>query len=58
MFVAVYKSGGHQYCRLSETYRDENGKVKTKVTRLSHFKIVGKVWFNIENMRFNTAFAL
>ena len=33
MFVAVYKSGGHQYCRLSETYRDENGKVKTKVIK-------------------------
>ena len=33
MFVAVYKSGSYQYCRLSETYRDENGKVKTKVIK-------------------------
>lgn len=29
-----------------------------EITRLSHFKIVGKVWLHIENMRFNTAFAL
>lgn len=33
MFVAVYKSGSYQYCRLSETYRDENGKVKTRVIK-------------------------
>lgn len=33
MFVSVYKSGEHQYCRLAESFRDENGKVKTKIIK-------------------------
>lgn len=33
MYVAVYKSGAYQYCRLTESYRDENGKVKTKIIK-------------------------
>ena len=33
MFVSVYKSGEHQYCRLAESFRDEKGKVKTKIIK-------------------------
>ena len=32
MYVGVFKSGNHEYCRLMETYR-EDGKVKTKVIK-------------------------
>ncbi len=44
MYVGVFKSGNHEYCRLAESYRDENGKVKTKV--IKNFGRVDKLTAN------------